>query len=470
MENRYELLIVGAGPGGYAAAEKAAKLGMTVAVIDRGPLGGTCINRGCIPAKAFLYASGQYRMIRDCEKLGLHAENVTYDLRQMAEYTASSSAVMRAKLKQKFQKLNIRFIRGTAQVQPENRVRVEYPDGDTEIYQGNRILIAAGAKAVPGGIPGAELPGVVTSGELLECPVHAGERLLILGGGAVGLEMASAFRNLGAEVTIIEITDRLLPLMDLEFSEKLERLLGEGGVHVYKESVPERIYEERGTLTCTFSRRGERYRTQAERILVAVGRTADTEGLFADGVPVKLDHGRILVDADFQTSVPGIYAVGDVTGGIKLAHVASAEGVYAVERMNDLEPSVKISMTRPGIDAPISVVPRCLYTDPEIAFVGLTEEQAGERGIPVRCGRSDMKGNSRKILSRESGAFIKILFERESDVLLGAQIMCPRATDMIGELTTALANGLTSRQLMYAMRVYPTFSEAISSAVEHSRE
>ena len=183
-----------------------------------------------------------------------------------------------------------------------------------------------------------------------------------------------------------------------------------------------------------------------------------------------MDHGKILVDEFFRTSVPGIYAVGDVTGGIQLAHVASAQGTYVVEKMNDLTPSVIVSMVPSCLFTPISIVPSCLYTEPEIASVGLTETQAREKGVQIRVGRYDMKGNGQQIISRETGGFIKVIFAANSDVLLGAQIMCARATDMIGELATALANGLTSTQLMYAMRAHPTFNEAISCAVENSRD
>lgn len=203
---------------------------------------------------------------------------------------------------------------------------------------------------------------------------------------------------------------------------------------------------------------------------MSVGRILNTDGLFAPEVPIKMDHGKILVDEFFRTSVPGIYAVGDVIGGIQLAHVASAQGTYVVEKMNDLTPSVIVSMVPSCLFTPISIVPSCLYTEPEIASVGLTETQAREKGVQIRVGRYDMKGNGQQIISRETGGFIKVIFAANSDVLLGAQIMCARATDMIGELATALANGLTSTQLMYAMRAHPTFNEAISCAVENSRD
>lgn len=470
MKNMFDLLIVGAGPGGYVAAKKAAKLGMSVVVIDKGPVGGTCINRGCIPAKAMLHASTLYRKMRECEVFGLHAGQVSYDLQKMMEYKDLSVAQMRGNLEKEFVELGIVFVRGTARIQTGKRVRVETEDGRSEYYFGKNILIATGAKANRADIPGAGLPGVMTSEELLVSDASRYRSLLILGGGVIGLEIATVFRSLGVEVTIIEIADRLLPTMDREFSDALEKVLRERGVCIYKESILEQISETEGGLKCRFVCQGETREVSVEGVLMSVGRSADTEGLFDRDIPVKLERGKIVVDEFFRTSVPGIYAVGDVIGGIQLAHVASAEGTYVVEKMNGLTPSVVVSMVPSCLFTPISIVPSCLYTDPEIASVGLTEEQARAKGVPVRCGISEMGGNGQTIIARESAGLIKILFAKDSDVLLGAQLMCPRATDMIGELATALANGLTSTQLMYAMRAHPTFNEAISCAVENSRE
>ena len=470
MKDMYDLLIVGAGPGGYVAAKKAAKLGMSVVIIDKGSVGGTCINRGCIPTKAMLHAATRYRDIKECEMFGIHVEGAGYDLQKIIEYKEASAAEMRTDLEREFDELGIVFVQGTARVQAGKRVRVEKEDGSADFYFGRQILIAAGAKANRADIPGADLPGVMTSEELLTSDESKYKSLLILGGGVIGLEIATVFRDLDVDVTIIEISNRLLPTMDVEFSDALEKILTDRGVHIYKESILEQISEADGGLKCQFVSQGRTRELQVEGVLMSVGRRANTEGLFDSNVPIKLERGKIVVDEFFRTSVPGIYAVGDVVGGIQLAHVASAEATYVVEKMNNREPSVIVSMVPSCLFTPISIVPSCLYTDPEIASVGLTEEEAREKGVPIRCGRYAMEGNGQTIISKEAVGFIKVLFAKDSDVLLGAQLMCPRATDMIGELATALANGLTSRQLMYAMRAHPTFNEAISCAVENSRE
>lgn len=471
MGNYYDLLIIGAGPAGYVAAKKAAKLQMSVLIIDRGAIGGTCMNRGCISTKALLHAATLYREMKECERFGLSAREVGFDLQRIYEYKDLSAAEMRKDLEREFKELGIISVRGHATIQGDRQVRVTDENGNTQIYSGKHILIATGAKANMADIPGMELPGVMTSEELLTTNESQYKSLLILGGGVIGLELATVFNALGTEVTMIEISDRLLPNMDREFSDALEEILISRGIHIYKESILEKVTQkEGGLLSCRFVHNGSNHETCVEGVLVSVGRSANTEGLFDSDLPIRLEKGKIVVDEFYKTNIPGIYAVGDVIGGIQLAHVASAEATYVVERMNNLQPSVIISMVPSCLFTPISIVPSCLYTEPEIASVGLTEEDARKKGVPVRCGRYVMDMNGQSIIAKEESGFIKVLFASDSDVLLGAQIMCPRAVDMIGELATAIANGLTSVQLMYAMRAHPTFNEAISFAVENSRE
>lgn len=470
MGKMYDLLIVGAGPGGYVAARKAAKLGMSVAVIDKRELGGTCINRGCIPTKALIHASTLYRDMQDCEKFGLSAEKVGFDLQKIYEYKDASARAMREDLEKEFRELGIDFIQAQAVLQADRRVRIIRPDGSRDILTGKNVLLAAGAKADMIDIPGMELTGVMTSEELLTSNESQYKKLLILGGGVIGLELATVFNALGTEVTVVEAADRLLPAMDIEFSNALENILNHRGIRICKESLLERVSEEPDGLCCQFVYRGVNEAVHVDGVLVSVGRSPNTEGLFDPDVHIKMEKGKIIVDEFFMTSIPGIYAIGDVIGGIQLAHVASAEATYVVERMNGLMPSVILSMVPSCLFVSMSIVPNCLYTDPEIASVGLTEEEAVKRGVPIRCGRYTMSANGQSIISKEEEGFIKVIFAADSDVLLGAQIMCPRATDMIGELATAIANGLTSSQLMYAMRAHPTFNEAISNAVENSRD
>ena len=470
MEKQYDLVIIGAGPGGYVAAKKAAKLGMKVVIIDKGEIGGTCINRGCIPTKALVHAATLYHEMKECEKFGLTAEKVGFDLQKIYEYKDDSAAKMREGLEKEFADLGITSVRGRATIQSDRKVRVVTQSQETVYFTGKYILIATGAKARMVDIPGMELPGVMTSEELLTSNESRYRRLLILGGGVIGIELATVFNALGSEVTIVELSDRLLPNMDVEFSDTLEEILTGRGIHIYKESILEKVKQKEQGLECRYVYRGTNQHEEVDAVLVSVGRTANTEGLFDPDVPIRTENGRIVVDDFYMTSMKGIYAIGDVIGGIQLAHVASAQAAYVVERMNDLQPSVIIEMVPSCLFTPISIVPSCLYTDPEIASVGITEENARKKGIPLRCGKYVMDVNGQAVISQEKHGFIKLLFAADSDVLLGAQMMCERATDMIGEMATAIANGLTSAQLMYAMRAHPTFNEAISCAVENSRE
>ena len=470
MEKKYDLVIIGAGPGGYVAAKKAAKLGMSVVIIDKGKLGGTCINRGCIPTKALIHAATLYHEMKECEKFGLSAEKVGFNLQKVYEYKDLSSKKMREGLEKDFADLGIKVVRGKAVIQSDRNVRVLTENQKTEYYTGKYILIATGAKARMVDIPGMELEGVMTSEELLTSNASQYNRLLILGGGVIGIELATVFNALGSEVTIVEASDRLLPNMDIEFSDTLEEIMTGRGIHIFKESILERVDQKNKDLECSFVYQGKNRKTEVDAVLVSVGRTANTEGLFDPEVSIKTENGKIVVDDFYMTSMKDVYAIGDVIGGIQLAHVASAQATYVVERMNDMQPSVIIEMVPSCLFTPISIVPSCLYTDPEIASVGITEESARKKGIPLRCGKYVMDENGQAVISREKHGFIKLLFAADSDVLLGAQIMCERATDMIGEMATAIANGLTSTQLMYAMRAHPTFNEAISCAVENSRE
>ena len=344
MGKQYDLIIIGAGPGGYVAAKKAAKLGMSVAIIDKGEVGGTCINRGCIPTKALIHTATLYRDMSECEKFGLYARETGFDLRKIYEYKDLSAARMRKELEQEFSDLGIVFVRGMATVQSDRRVRVVLPDGAKEHLAGRYILIATGAKARMVDIPGMDLPGVMTSEELLTSNESRYQRLLILGGGVIGIELATVFNALGGEVTIVEVSDRLLPNMDREFSDTLEEILTDRGIGIHKESILEEVAKKDGALKCRYVCHGKNQEAEVDAVLVSVGRTANTEGLFDPDVPIRMENGRIVVNDFFETSISGVYAVGDVIGGIQLAHVASAQATYVVERMNDVPASVIVEM------------------------------------------------------------------------------------------------------------------------------
>ncbi len=469
MDKLFDLIIIGAGPGGYAAAEHAAKFGMKTAVIEERELGGTCINRGCIPTKSLIYAARLYSIMNHCGQFGLQFEQGSFDLKKIFSYKDDAVGQFREGIRHKFQENGITYIEGHARVIGSKSVRVAAADGSETTYGAQHILIASGARPAIPPIPGVLLPGVVTSREVLSEPVWNYDRFVIIGGGVVGIEFATVFNALGAQVSVIEQAERLLPPMDEELSENLESLLRSRGIEVYTGAQVERITNE-GGLACCFTQAGVERTLPATRILVAVGRRANIDNLTGENVSLETRNGRIVVNGDFITSIRGVYAVGDVIEGIQLAHLASAQGIHVVEKLAGKPSSVLLSTVPSGAFVDLPIVPSCIYIDPEIASVGISEAEAKRHGISVKCGRYSMSGNGKAIISKEESGFIKLVFEAHSRMLIGAQMICPRATDMIGELATAIANGLTARHLMFAMRAHPTFNEGIAEAIRNIEE
>ena len=467
MDHNFDLIVIGAGPGGYTAAEHAARQGLRVAVIERHKLGGCCINYGCIPTKAFIHASSLYSSLKNCGQFGLVAGETGFDFPAVCAYKDDAIARFRESVGQEFDQLGVVFIQGTAQIVREGVVSVTAAQGGKEVFRARHILIATGARAYKPPIPGIDLPGVVTSWEILGTPHWDYDQLVILGGGVVGVELASVFNAFGAKVTIIEQAPRLLGPMDQEISESLEKMLRRRGIDIYTEASATAIEQNAdGRLCCRFRMKsGLPGQLEATRILAAAGRRAYLDGLTADGLTLETKDGRIAVDSNFQTSIPNVFAVGDVMETVQLAHLASAEGVCVVDKLCGNPPSVLLSTVPSCAFVELPVIPTCIHVNPEIASVGISEEQAIRHGISVSCGRYDIRTNGKAIISKESSGFIKLVFESHRKVLIGAQMMCPRASDMIGEMATAVANEMTARQLLSAMRAHPTFNEGIDEAI-----
>lgn len=456
MADIFDLVIIGAGPGGYVAAIKGAKLGLSVAVVENREVGGTCLNRGCIPAKAMIHASQLYREMKEGGQFGIFAENVRYEYDKILEYKEGTSGSLRQGVEQLFKANNVTLVKGTGTLQADKTVLVTGCEGEEEsrVLKGTHVLLASGSKPMNLPIEGLDLPGVLTSDGLLELQ-HAPESLLIIGGGVIGAEFASVFSSLGIRVTIVEALPRLLANLDKDISQNLKMILKKRGIKIYTGAMVKRIEKTEHGLACVFEEKGEEKREEADYVLSAAGRVPETEKLLGPGTELAMERGRITVDSNFETSMEGVYAIGDVIKGIQLAHVASAQGVWVAEHL---------AGTGHSID--LSVVPSCVYTSPEIASVGLTEEEAAQAGIPVSVGKFLMSANGKSQISREERGFIKIIAEADTKVVLGAQMMCARATDMIGEMATAVANKLTVPQLLLGMRAHPTYNEAVGEALE----
>lgn len=445
-----DLIVVGGGPGGYVAAIRASQLGLKTTLVERDAIGGACLNRGCIPTKTLLHSASLYRELLDSAAFGVVAENVTFDYGAMDARKNQVVRQLREGVEGLLKGNGVEMIPGSACVEGPGRVRV----GEA-LLEAPHILLATGARPALPSVPGLDLPGVLTSDDLLGKGGYYG-RLVIVGGGVIGMEFASLMSALGAEVTVIEAMDRILPSMDKELAQSLAMLLKKRGVKIHASAKLEEVVRSPQGLTCRFTSKGGEEQVTSDGVLVAVGRRANTEGLCAPHVDLGLDRGAIPVDEDFETCIPGIYAIGDVVkGNIQLAHVASAQGINAVSRMAGKEPPVNLS-----------ALPSCVYTEPEIACVGLTEAEAKARAIPVRTGKYAMSGNGRTIIARGDRGFIKVVSQADTGVVLGAQLMCERATDLIGELTAAVAEGKTLEQMSSLVRAHPTFAEGISEAAE----
>lgn len=455
VSEKFDVIVIGAGPGGYVAVIKAAKAGLRTAVVESRRVGGTCLNRGCIPAKAMLHASSVYREMKEAGRFGVTASEVAFDYGQILAYKNETTDKLCQGVEQLLKANGVTVLSGKGTLEAGRRVRVAgEKEAEDAVYQAEHVILAAGSKPLILPIPGMELPGVLTSDGLFKLETLP-ESLVIIGGGVIGVEFASVYANLGCKVTIVEAMPRLIPNMDKEISQNLKMILKKRGVDIHTSAAVQRIVQEGENYTCIFTEKEKEMKVSARYILCAVGRQPDIDGLFGEGAEPGTERGRIVVDESFQTSIEGVYAIGDLVKGMQLAHTASAQGAYVAELIAGKAPFTDLY-----------AVPSCVYTEPEIASVGITEDQAKERGIPVKTGKFIMSANGKSLITGEERGFIKVVAEAETGVIVGAQMMCARATDMIGEMVTAVANHMTATQLLKGMRAHPTYNEGLAEALE----
>lgn len=452
MNTHYDLIVIGAGPGGYIAAAKAAEFGKKVAVVENREVGGTCLNRGCIPTKTLLHSANLYQEIKNGAKAGIEIEGIHFSVEKMRQRKEEVVNGLRDGILKMLKQRKIDLIYGRGKIAAGKAVIINI-GGEEKRITGDKILIAAGSKPFIPSLEGARLPNVVTSDEILDMKNGIYRKLLIIGGGVIGIEIASIYQQLGMEVTIVEARDRILPDIDKEISRSIALSLTKKGVKIFTSAFVEKITEESG-LTCYFKVKDSLHTIGAEGILLATGRKANTEELFCDDLDIHMEKGLLLTDEKLETNVPDIHAIGDVVKGYQLAHMASAQGITAVEKMYGREPSIDME-----------VVPSCIYTVPEAAWVGMTEEEAKHKGYTVITGKYPMLANCKTVLAMDDRGYIKVVLDGETNKILGAQIICARATDMIGELAGAIVNGLTRQQLLAVIRPHPTYEEAITEAL-----
>ncbi len=450
MAGEYDLVVIGAGPGGYVAAIRAAQLGLKCAIVERESLGGVCLNWGCIPSKALLRNAEIVSYFRRADEFGLTFDNFS------ADYSAAIDRSRRVVdrnvrgVTYLLRKNEVEHIAGEAVLRGNGVVEVA-PDGQR--LQAKNIIIATGAR--PRSIPALPVDGdkVITSKEailLADLP----ESLVIVGGGAIGLEFAYLYRMYGVDVTIVELLPHLAPSEDQEISRQVERSFGRYGVNILTGAGVTAVSEADGRLQVTVSRNGADQSLACDQVLVAIGVRPNSEDLGLDSLSVATEGGYIQVDDTMATNLPGVYAIGDVTGKLALAHVASAQATVAAEAIAGLEPQ--------PLD--YAMMPRATYCQPQIASFGLTEAQAVEAGHDVKIGKFNIQANGKALGMGEADGMIKLVVDSRYGEILGAHLVGPEVTELLGELAlTRLLEG-TTLELGWLVHAHPTISEIIKEA------
>ena len=454
MPDRYDVVIIGGGPGGYVAAIRAAQLGLRTACVEsRGTLGGTCLNIGCIPSKALLQSSHKFAEAgSDLAEHGVKVGEVALDLAAMMGRKDKVVTTLTRGVEFLFRKNKIDWLRGKGRIGAPGRVAVTGTDGASQEIEATSIIIATGSESTP--LPGIEIDEkrVVSSTGALTFD-HVPDRLVVIGGGYIGLELGSVWHRLGARVTVIEVLDHIVPNMDRELGTALQRVLARSGLEFKLATKVASVRTAQEGLTLDLEG-VERQSLTADVVLVSVGRRPYTEGLGLDAVGVARDeHGRIVVDDGFATNIPGIYAIGDLIRGPMLAHKAMDEGIALAERLAGQKTSV-------DYDA----IPAVVYTWPEVASVGSTEEELKATGIAYRIGKFPFTATPRARTNGYTEGFVKILAESATDRVLGVHIIGPDAGTLIAEAVLAKEFGASAEDIARTCHAHPTLSEALKEA------
>ena len=449
------IAVIGAGPGGYVAAIRGAQLGGNIYLIEDREVGGTCLNRGCIPTKTLFRNAEIMQNLRRAGEFGITIENYRLDgkaLQERKNKVVSQLVKGIEKLLSSYK--NIEFIPGKAQIKDEKTVLVNLKDGNTREITVDNIVIATGSKPTMTETKGIDLEGVITSDDLLEME-EIPETLIVIGGGVIGLEFASIYQELGSKVILF--ASRILKNVDMEITRRLPMFFKKQGMETYVDIRAKEIVKEGDKLKviARYKNKDEEIEVVGDKVLIASGRGPVVEGLNLDQIGIEYDDSGIKVDENFETTVKGIYAIGDVNNlGIQLAHVASAQGVYVMEKIMGLNPDINLD-----------VYPNCVFTLPEVAFVGLTEEELKEKGIDYKVSKFLFAANGKALSLGEGEGFIKVFASEEDNKILGVTILGPHANDLIHEGALAIANGMDVDSITRTIHAHPTLSEAFMEAV-----
>ncbi|ABB15243.1 dihydrolipoyl dehydrogenase [Carboxydothermus hydrogenoformans] len=446
----YDVAILGGGPGGYVAAIRAAQLGLSVVVVEKDELGGTCLNRGCIPTKALVSTAERLHQIKNSAAFGIEVTGYNFNFQKAAERKNQVVERLVKGIHYLFKKSKITLIKGTGKLTGKNEITVETSDG-LEKVEAKNIILATGSKPALISALGYDGERVITSDEALNLEKLPAE-MVIIGGGVIGSEFATIFSEMGVKVTIVELLPSILANTDKEVSRYLTTLFKKRGIQVKTKVAVKEV--KKGEKVTVVLENGEELVT--DMVLISIGRVLNTKDIGLEEVGVALGpKGEVLVDEYLRTNVENIYAIGDITSKMQLAHVASAQGIRVVENLV-------------GEPQPMSydVVPGCIFTLPEIAMVGLTSQEAEEKGIKIITGKFPFQASGKAVAMEETEGFVKIIADFYTHRILGGHIVGPHATDLIGEIALAVQKGLTLEEVAHTIHAHPSLPEAVMEAAE----
>ena len=456
-ENSFDLAIIGGGPGGYVAAIRAAQLGMKTCVVEREHLGGICLNWGCIPTKALLRSSELFHLFNRASDFGLSASNIEFDIEKVVKRSRTVSRRLTGGVGYLMKKNKIQVFDATAKLKGSGVIGVTGKDGaGLPDVQAKHIIVATGARA-------RSLPNLEGDGKLVwtykeaMVPDHMPKSLLVVGSGAIGIEFASFFRTLGAEVTVVEVMDRVLPVEDEEISDLAQKAFEKQGMKILTGTTVESLEKGADSVTATLKKQdGSAEAITVERVILAIGITGNVEGIGLEEAGVKVDRGHVVIDEWCRTGVEGVYAIGDVAGPPWLAHKASHEGVLCVEKIAGVDGVHPLDTSN---------IPGCTYCWPQVASIGMSEQKAKEEGREVKIGRFPYQGNGKAIALGETDGLIKTIFDAKTGELLGAHMIGAEVTELIQGYGVAKTLETTEAELMHTIFPHPTLSEMMHESV-----
>lgn len=446
MNTHFDVAVLGAGPGGYEAAIRCTQYGLKTALIEARELGGTCLNRGCIPTKALLHSAELYEEAKDAAKFGVSTGDVSYDYTKIAANKDAVVAKLRGGIASLEAAHGVEVINGFGKLTSPTTI-----DVDGKVIEADKIILATGSAPARPPIPGIDGKNVITSDEVLSM-TELPDSFVIIGGGVIGMEFTTLFASLGKKVTVLEMMPSILPGVDANIVSSLKASLKKKGVNIINNAKVTGI-QGGDTVSVSYELNGKSETATGSVCVVSVGRRAMTSGIGLEELGIKMNRAFVEIDACMQTSIKNIYAIGDITGKIQLAHVATAQGLVAAANCAGRTATLDYD-----------VVPACIYSSPEIAYIGMTAEKAKEAGYDVEIGSYNVAGNGKALVMGVNTGVVKIIAQKTTGKVLGAQIFAPRATDMIAEIAVVMKKGGTIADIADTIHPHPTVSEAVMEA------